>query len=273
MLFNEAFELERLPMNSAWARELCEHGIRKHYIKSLVELDVTLGRKAIRIYRASTGKDLSFFSWIVKCIADTIDQHKTVHALRYHRNEILIFNDVDISVPIEREVNGKRMPMPYVIRRANRKQLHEIHQEIDNAKNRPLFKDEQVLSKPISALLLKTFPSLPAFIRNAFWRRFDKNPFFQKRIMGTVGITSVAIAGNMTAWAVPISIQPVCFALGSVIRKSIIVEGRPEVRDYLALTAMFDHDVIDGAPAARFISLLSKNIQHAYGLRTIECAK
>jgi pyruvate/2-oxoglutarate dehydrogenase complex dihydrolipoamide acyltransferase (E2) component len=266
MIPNEAFRLKLLPLNSAWARELCEHGVRKHYIKSLLELDVTIGRKTIRTYKASTGRDLSFFSWIIKCIADTIDQHKTVHALRYHKNEILMFDDVDISIPIEREINGKRMPMPFVMRRANRKQLPEIHQEIEDAKNRPLSKDEQVLSKPISALLLKIFPSLPAIIKNAFWRRFDRNPFFQKRIMGTVGITSVAIAGNTTAWAVPISIQPVCFALGSITKKTILSESKPEVRDYLALTVMFDHDVIDGAPAARFISQLSKNIQRGYGL-------
>ena len=268
MIPNRAFRIESLPSNSAWARELCEHGVRKHYIKSLLELDVSYGRKAIRSYKASTGKDLSFFSWIVKCIADTIDQHKVVHALRYHKNEILIFDDVDVSIPIERELNGKRMPMPYVLRRANKKQLPDIHREIDDAKNRPLSGDEQVLSKPISALLLRTFPSLPAFIKNIFWRRFDRDPFFQKRIMGTVGITSVAIAGNTTAWAVPISIQPVCFALGSVTKKKILNGDKPQVRDYLALTVMFDHDIIDGAPAARFISQLSKNIQRAYGLES-----
>ncbi len=268
MISSESYKVESLPLNSAWARELCEHGIRKHYIKSLLELDVPSGRKAIRTYKASMGKDLSFFSWIVKCIADTVDHHKTVHALRYHKNRILIFDDVDISIPIEREVNGKRMPMPYVIRRANRKQMNEIHQEIDDAKNRPLSEDEQVLSKPISALLLRIFPALPVLIRNVIWSRFDKNPFFQKRIMGTVGITSVAVAGNTTAWAVPISIQPVCFALGSVTKKTIIREGKLESRDYLALTVMFDHDIIDGAPAARFISELSKNIQRAYGFES-----
>ncbi len=61
-------------------------------------------------------------------------------------------------------------------------------------------------------------------------------------------------------------LQPVCFALGSIVGKSVIVEGKPEVRYYLAVTAMFEHDAIDGAPAARFFSQLSKNIQGAYGL-------
>jgi pyruvate/2-oxoglutarate dehydrogenase complex dihydrolipoamide acyltransferase (E2) component len=263
---DEPFRIESLPTNSAWARELCEHGVRKHYIKSLLELDVTYARKAIRTYKASTGRNLSFFSWIVKCIADTIDQNKAVHALRYHRNQVLIFDDIDISIPIEREINGKRMPMPYVIRQANRKQLQDIHTEIVDAQWRPLSGDEQVLSKPISAMLLRVFPSLPMFIKNAIWNRFDKDPFLQKKIMGTVGITSVAMAVNSTAWAVPISIQPVCFALGSVSKKTVLLKDKPEVRHYLALTVMFDHDIIDGAPAARFISQLSKMIDRAHGL-------
>jgi hypothetical protein len=144
--------------------------------------------------------------------------------------------------------------------------LQEIYKEITDAKNRTLSGDEQVLSKPVSALLLRVFPSLPVLIKNAIWNRFDKDPFLQKRIMGTVGITSVAIAGNTTAWAVPISIQPLCFALGSVSKKTVIIKDQPEVRDYLALTVMFDHDIIDGAPAARFISQLTKIIDRAHGL-------
>ncbi len=159
--------------------------------------------------------------------------------------------------------------MPYVLRQANKKTICAIHQEIAKAKNRPLSKDEQVLSKPLSALLIRVFPPLPAVLRNAFWKRFDKDPFLQKRIMGTVGITSVAIAGNTLAWAMPISIQPICFALGSIIRRTILSEGNPAIRDYLALTVMMDHDIIDGAPAARFISQLSRIMQRAYGLETV----
>jgi pyruvate/2-oxoglutarate dehydrogenase complex dihydrolipoamide acyltransferase (E2) component len=262
----ESHNIRSLPANSSWARELCEHGLLKHYIKCLIDLDITNARKAIRTYRTTSGGELSFFSWIVKCIADAIDQNKAVHGCRLGRNRILIFDDIDVSVPIEREVEGQRMPMPYVIRSANKKHLTEIQAEIANAKNRELEKGEQVLSKPISTILLKVFPSLPRFIRAAVWRRFDKDPFMQKRIMGTVGITSVAIAGNSSAWALPISIQPICFALGSITKRKLATAGNPESHDYLALTVMFDHDVIDGAPAARFVSQLSKMVGQAHGL-------
>jgi len=266
MSSRQGFTIETLPANSAWARELCEHGVRKHYVKSLLEVDVTRARKAIRSYRADTGRDLSFFSWIVKTIADAVDQHKAVHALRYRRNRVLIFDEVDISIPVEREIDGKRMPMPYVLRQANRKPLQEINDEIAAAQTRPLSGDEQVLSKPLGGMFLRAFPSLPGFLKSLFWSRFDRDPFLQKRIMGTVGITSVAIAGGSTAWALPISIQPVCFALGSLTRRSVSDKGAPVTREYLALTAMFDHDVIDGAPAARFVSQLTKAASRAYGL-------
>jgi pyruvate/2-oxoglutarate dehydrogenase complex dihydrolipoamide acyltransferase (E2) component len=260
------YTMHSLSPNSPWARELCEHGLRKHYVKSLIELDTTNARRAIRAYRNRSGKPLSFLSWMVKCIADAIDQDKTVHGCRYKRNLVLLFDDVDISVPIEREVAGRKMPMPYVIRKANKKQMCQIEAEIADAKSRKLEDNEQVLSRPISSLFLRVFPSLPGFIKAAFWRRFDKNPFMQKRIMGTVGVTSVAMAGKTTGWALPISIQPICFALGSMTRRTEESGGKPELRDYLALTIMFDHDVIDGAPAARFVSQLSRMVDQAHGL-------
>lgn len=39
-----------------------------------------------------------------------------------------------------------------------------------------------------------------------------------------------------------------------------------QVREYLKITVLMDHDVIDGAPAARFISRLNDLMKNAYGL-------
>ena len=38
------------------------------------------------------------------------------------------------------------------------------------------------------------------------------------------------------------------------------------MRDYLSLTISFDHDIIDGAPAARFTERLKELIESSYGL-------
>jgi hypothetical protein len=39
-----------------------------------------------------------------------------------------------------------------------------------------------------------------------------------------------------------------------------------EIREILNMTVLLDHDVIDGAPLARFISKLSYNIEKGIGL-------
>jgi pyruvate/2-oxoglutarate dehydrogenase complex dihydrolipoamide acyltransferase (E2) component len=45
-----------------------------------------------------------------------------------------------------------------------------------------------------------------------------------------------------------------------------VVDHRIEVRKYLSVTISFDHDIIDGAPAARFMQQLKKLIESGYGL-------
>jgi pyruvate/2-oxoglutarate dehydrogenase complex dihydrolipoamide acyltransferase (E2) component len=49
-------------------------------------------------------------------------------------------------------------------------------------------------------------------------------------------------------------------------RKPAVIEERVEPRDLLDLTVAFDHDVVDGAPAARFVKRLVELIESGYGL-------
>jgi len=45
-----------------------------------------------------------------------------------------------------------------------------------------------------------------------------------------------------------------------------VVNGRIEIREYLCVTISFDHDVVDGAPAARFTRQFKELIERGYGL-------
>jgi pyruvate/2-oxoglutarate dehydrogenase complex dihydrolipoamide acyltransferase (E2) component len=44
------------------------------------------------------------------------------------------------------------------------------------------------------------------------------------------------------------------------------VDGSITIREYLSMTVTFDHDIIDGAPAARFTERLKDFIEEGYGL-------
>jgi pyruvate/2-oxoglutarate dehydrogenase complex dihydrolipoamide acyltransferase (E2) component len=54
--------------------------------------------------------------------------------------------------------------------------------------------------------------------------------------------------------------------VGAIARKPAVVGDRIEAREILHLTVGFDHDVVDGAPAARFVQRLTELIESGYGL-------
>jgi pyruvate/2-oxoglutarate dehydrogenase complex dihydrolipoamide acyltransferase (E2) component len=47
------------------------------------------------------------------------------------------------------------------------------------------------------------------------------------------------------------------------------MDGRIEPREYLHVTLSFDHDIIDGAPAARFAERLRQMVEGCSGLESI----
>jgi pyruvate/2-oxoglutarate dehydrogenase complex dihydrolipoamide acyltransferase (E2) component len=54
--------------------------------------------------------------------------------------------------------------------------------------------------------------------------------------------------------------------VGGIGEKPVLVDGHIALREYLSLTISFDHDIIDGAPAARFTERLKELIESGYGL-------
>lgn len=88
-----------------------------------------------------------------------------------------------------------------------------------------------------------------------------RHPKLAHRKMGNVAITSIGMMGQVKGWFIPISVHPICFGLSSIVKKPVAVDNKVEIREMLQLSVLVDHDVIDGAPMARFISELSGNIE------------
>ncbi len=72
---------------------------------------------------------------------------------------------------------------------------------------------------------------------------------------GTVQVTAVGMfaAGGGFAIAPP-TLASLVVVVGGVSRRPRAVGDRVEVRDVLDLTVTIDHNVVDGAPAARFVA-------------------
>jgi len=86
--------------------------------------------------------------------------------------------------------------------------------------------------------------------------------------MGNVAFTSIGMMGKVNGWFIPISVHPVCFGISSIIKKPSVIDDRIEIREILKMSVLIDHDVIDGAPMARLISDLSKNIENGLMLNS-----
>ncbi len=57
--------------------------------------------------------------------------------------------------------------------------------------------------------------------------------------------------------------------LGGFARKSGLVDGCIEAREYLSMTLSFDHDIVDGAPVARIAQRFVQLTEQAYGLELL----
>lgn len=65
---------------------------------------------------------------------------------------------------------------------------------------------------------------------------------------------------------IPIGVQPLMFALGAITKEAGVINEKIEIREILHTTILFDHDIIDGTPAARFLTRLKEYIESGFGL-------
>jgi pyruvate/2-oxoglutarate dehydrogenase complex dihydrolipoamide acyltransferase (E2) component len=242
---------------------------RRHMIHALLEVDVTGARQSIRAYRSKTGEPLSFTAFVVWCVARAVDADKRMHAYRKGRGQLVLFDDVDVTVLVERTVEGARVPVPYIVRAANKKELRGIHREIRTAQEEPAPQALAVRWLPVWLLL-------PGFLRRYVWASLLGNPHRRKKFSGTVAVTAVGMFGRGPAWGIPLTVYTLCVTVGGIARKPGMVrdsasrrEERIEAREYLSLTLSMDHDLIDGAPAARFATQLKERIEGGAPLREV----
>ncbi len=243
-------------------------GRQQHHIPILLEIDVTAAREAIHAQKAKTGEGISFTGWIVKCLAQAVSEHKYVHALRKGKRQLVIFDDVDVAIVIERTVTGEFLPMPYIIRKANEKTVADIHAEIRAAQKSPVGSGEVQIGSTRAGWMTQIFMIMPQFLRNMFfWRPLFHDPFLEKRLIGTVSVTNLGMfGGEGISWGIPIGIHPLIIAVGAIAKRPGILHEQIVIREYVGLTVLFDHDVTDGAPVARFVRRLQELMAGRYGL-------
>ena len=252
------YTVEPYPRNRLLMVDGGQIGRQKHTIHGLVEFDITRARETLRQHKVQTGEALSFSAFFLSCLGKAIDLDKQMHAYRNWHNQLITFDEVDVNMLFEVEVDGKKTIRPHILKRVNKKSVREIHEEIR------AFQNEHE-SAPESKFI-EWFVRMPGIFRRLFLWFLFKNPQLVKDYYGTVLVTSVGMFGTGNGWGIPVSNHTLQITLGGIGEKPGVVDHQIEVRKYLSITVSFDHDVVDGAPAARFMQRLKKLIESGYGL-------
>jgi hypothetical protein len=177
---------------------------RMSVVHIVTEVDVTSVRRRMREFRRKMGESLSFTAFLTSCLARAVDEDKSMHAYRTG-NKLIVYDEEDISVLIEREASGGKAPIfPHIIKAANRKMPKEIHDEIRAAQ-------KEDVDSTGKGKLIRQYWLLPTFVRGLMWSRLLGSPRWRKRVTGTIAISAIGMFGRGSAWGA-------CLKNGQAIR-------------------------------------------------------
>jgi len=205
-------------------------------VKTVAHCSITLQVDASRIVEmrrrisaeieAQGKRGVSYTDILVKAAAKALKENPIVNST-LDGEQLKVFDDVNIGVAVDVEGEKASGLLVPVIRHADQRSLLEISEE----------------SKAIIE------------------RARTGKATHEDLTGGTFTITNLGMFGIETF--VPIINYPetAILGVGAIVEKPIIVQGEFKARPLMNLTLSFDHRVVNGAPAARFMQRLKKILE------------
>ena len=235
--------------------DIMDEARRKDMIHVSFDVELAAIHTQMEKYSVQSGIHVTLTTYIAKVLADCVAAQPEMQGYLNSKRQLIVFDDVDLSIMTERKIDGTRLPVPFVIQAANRKGLVEIDAAIKEANRKPLHTGRG----PVSALESQ-FYSLPRIVRKIVWFFIRRDPRLFKAVAGTVALTSLPMKsdGRLIGWS--ISPMTLTLIIAATSNRVVLVEGNAVEREVLQLNFSADHNVIDGAPLWRFIARFKKRL-------------
>lgn len=255
-------EYEPYPRHRRAIVDAVAAGRRRNTVYGLVEFDVTDARERLRETPTAGGGSLSFTAFLLGCYGRALADHPGVHAYRDWRGRLVTFDSVDVSVLVETELDGRKVAVPHVFRGVESRTLVDLDREMRAVKDRT--------GPELQAWYVPLALRLPGFIRRLIYRLPRLLPVYWQRTAGSAVLTAVGMFGRGGGWGIGTSVHTVGLLVGGIAERAGVVDGQVEPREFVSVTLSFDHDVVDGAPAARFTERLRHLVETGYGLDPVD---
>lgn len=211
------------------ARRMVESGLTAAPLTLNTEADATelVGlRERLKATLGQRGKVVPTYNdLVVKLTGSALRDHPLLNA-RWNETEIVLLEEINIGVAVDAE-SGLIVP---VIRNVDTKSVQQIAEEARGLAERARLR--QLEAHEIQG--------------------------------GTFTVSNLGMY-NIDTFA-PIINLPECAILGvgRIIKKPAVFNGQVVPRDMVALSVTFDHRIVDGGPAARFLNTVREYVEQPY---------
>ncbi|MFN7219950.1 MAG: 2-oxo acid dehydrogenase subunit E2 [Burkholderiales bacterium] len=244
---NAAHKVVAFPKMRNVVLDFMEEGRRKSTIHMTFELDASLILSRLDQIRAQTNRKISLTAYIAKAMAQAVKKHPHIQAYRKGAHRLVIFEDVDVTVMTQRNVNGVKQPVPLIVRAADKQGIVEINEFLAEGQKAPLFQDTGQMSR-----LEAQFFELPRFLRRIVWFLIRRDPHLFRKVAGTVGLTAIPSKQPMRAVGTPISPMSLMLLVGILSPQPVVKDGVVTQTQVIQMNLSADHDVTDGMQLTRF---------------------
>lgn len=221
--------------------------INKGAVATYLFTDIDMGWvEHLRKRMAERGHRTTVTAMLIKAIALAQLKHPESRSALLPLGMVATFNDIVAGFTVEKFVNSKPVVFFGSIKDPHLKSLEQIARELKQYAEAEL--------KDIPQLNIEhNFTSMPWFFRQFILWLGKTFPAVRSRYHGaTFGVSSLGKYG-MTA-IIPPCVTTSTFGVGSLEDRAVVRDGEIVIRKMMSVTLNFDHRVIDGAPAARFLS-------------------
>jgi pyruvate/2-oxoglutarate dehydrogenase complex dihydrolipoamide acyltransferase (E2) component len=230
-------------------------GRRMSPVHGLIEVDVS---KAVRQLE---GSDVSFTAFVVATVARAAALHPEVHAYRDWLGRIVVHHYVDVATLIEVNLGRGSFPLAHLIRDADVRDVVDITEEIRSVKRDP-FGTAEGRRVARFAPLGGRIPGLAWIV---YWVMSRSTRM--RAVSGTVAVSSVGMFGRGSGHGIGFpTVLSLSVQVGGRTRRPVVTGDEIAVGEVLDLTVTFDHNTVDGAPAARFVADLRRLLTGADAL-------
>lgn len=229
---------------------------KRHLMYGLVEADLTTPRQWLRAHRERTGEGLSLTAYVVTCVARALADFPELNAFRRGRS-LVYLEEIIIEVLVERRIDGQQAVSYLPIRHADAKSLREVHDEIRTAQSTS---GEAIAGQ-------RWLERVPVFAVPWLIRWMRRSIRWALRL-GVAGVNNVGTGTTAAGWGLSPGAGTLAVTLGGITRRPGLVGGELSEREIAQVTLTVDHDVVDGAPAARFTARLLELLAAGDSIRT-----